>query len=92
MKNLIFDLQIFGGKGGTTVQSIYEPTEYELQLQQLEVDLVQSAYNPQAKDLANTAGVILKGSIGAMPVGFNEIFANGAIITPSTKNPKNVVK
>lgn len=48
MKNLIFDLQIFGGKGGTTVQSTYTPTQHELDLQELEVDLVKKAYNLQA--------------------------------------------
>ena len=35
---MIFDLQRFGGKGGTTIQSTYEPTQYELELQKLEVD------------------------------------------------------
>ena len=52
---MFFDLQRFGGKGGTTIQSTYEPTEYELRLQSLEVELTEEVLIPSAKKLGQTA-------------------------------------
>ncbi len=35
---LKFNLQLFGGKGGTSIQTTeYTPTEFELQLQEIQV-------------------------------------------------------
>ena len=53
---MFFDLQRFGGKGGTTIQSTYEPTEFELKLQKLEVELTSEELVPNAKMLAHMAG------------------------------------
>ena len=52
---MFFDLQRFGGKGGTTIQSTYEPTEYELRLQALEVELTEQVLVPSAKQLGTKA-------------------------------------
>ena len=52
---MFFDLQRFGGKGGTTIQSTYEPTEFELRLQALEVELTEQVLIPSAKKLGQTA-------------------------------------
>ena len=55
---MLFDLQRFGGKGGTTVQSTYEPTKYELELQALEVDYT-NAIMPNALELNSAAKNLL---------------------------------
>ena len=52
---MFFDLQRFGGKGGTTIQSTYEPTIFELTLQRLEVELTEEVLIPSAKKLGQTA-------------------------------------
>ena len=52
---MFFDLQRFGGKGGTTIQSTYEPTEYEKRLQALEVELTEEVLVPSAKKLGRKA-------------------------------------
>ena len=56
---MIFDLQRFGGKGGTTIQSTYEPTAFELRLQELEVELTEQVLVPSAKNLDNLPTIIL---------------------------------
>ncbi len=78
MLNLIFDLQIFGGKGGTTIQSTYEPTEFELELQQLEVSYT-SAIMPNALALNSSAATLLSGSIGTIPQDYNTLLTNGRV-------------
>ena len=55
-----FNLQRFGGKGGTTIQSTYEPTQYELELQQLEVAFTRDVLVPHATYLAGTAKNLLQ--------------------------------
>lgn len=76
MLNLIFDLQKFGGKGGTTIQSTYTPTTYELQLQQLEVSYT-SAIMPNALSLNSSAATLLSGSIGTIPQNYAALLALG---------------
>ena len=70
-----FNLQRFGGKGSsTTIQSTYEPTQYELELQSLEVryanDIMPNAMalNAKAKallDAADTAMTTISAGIGS---------------------------
>ncbi len=59
---MFFDLQRFGGKGGTTIQSTYEPTEFELKLQKLEVELTEDVLVPSAKKLGQTAYNLFDGA------------------------------
>lgn len=68
-----FDLQMFGGKGGSTtnVQS-YEPSEYELQLQKAQADYA-NAIAPNALWLNNVARGVLEDSLGTVQVDFNEL-------------------
>lgn len=67
-----FDLQLFGGGGGTTVNntSTYTPTEYELQLQKAQANYA-NAIAPNSLWLNDTARNILQNSIGAVQVDFN---------------------
>lgn len=69
-----FDLQRFGGKGGTTVSntSTYTPTPYELQLQKAQADYA-NAIAPNSLWLNDTARNILQNSIGAVQVDFNHL-------------------
>ena len=61
---LIFDLQLFGGKGGTSIQTTeYTPTEFELQLQKIQVDYT-TAIMPNALWLNDRARTVLENSIG----------------------------
>ena len=76
MKNLIFDLQKFGGKGGTTIQSTYQPTAQELELQQLEVSYT-SAIMPNALSLNSSVATLLSGSIGTIPQDYASLLASG---------------
>ena len=70
---LKFNLQLFGGKGGTSIQTTtYEPTEYELQLQQIQVAYTE-AISPNALWLNQRARVVLEGSIGE-DENYNETF------------------
>lgn len=75
MQMLIIDLQLF--KGGTTVNntSTYTPTEYELQLQKVQADYANKVA-PNAQWLNQTAGDILKNSIGAVQVDFSGLNDN----------------
>gem|GEM_PF-2744325 len=73
-----FNLQRFGGgKGGTTIQSTYEPTEFELKLQQLEVGYTEAimpnalALNSKAKNLLDAADAAMT-NIAASIGGFAE--------------------
>ncbi|MBQ7476531.1 MAG: hypothetical protein IJT06_03960, partial [Selenomonadaceae bacterium] len=70
---MIFDLQKFGGgKGGVTYQTTaYEPTEYELKLQQLQSEFVEDIM-PNAKDMNTIAKTILVGSLGDDPLDFSK--------------------
>lgn len=70
---MIFDLQRFGGgKGGVTYQtSSYEPTVYELKLQELQSNFVEGIM-PNASDLNTAAKTLLLGSIGEQPLDFAE--------------------
>ena len=73
-KNFSFDLQRFGGgKGGTTVTQTYEPTEYELLLQQAEVTYTMSIM-PAAMDLNTKAYDLLIDSGGAIPVQYAALY------------------
>ena len=54
-----FDLQRFGGgKGGTTITQTYEPTEWELGLQQLEFNFTGVTLIPNATHFADAFGSI----------------------------------
>lgn len=66
-----FDLQLFGGKGSsqTTVES-YQPTEYELQLQQAQANYA-NAVSPNALYLNDTARKLLEDSLGTVQVDYN---------------------
>ena len=68
-----FDLQMFGGKGGSTtnVQS-YEPSEYELELQKAQADYA-NAIAPNALWLNNVARGVLEDSLGTVQVDFDEL-------------------
>ena len=82
-----FDLQRFGGKGGVTYETTaYEPTTYELKLQELQSSFVEEIM-PNAKLLNTAAKTLLLGSIGDDPLDFaahldeahkryNEAYAN----------------
>ena len=72
--DFVFDLQLFGGGGGTTVNntSTYTPTEYELQLQKAQSDYA-NAIAPNSLWLNDTARNILQNSIGAVQVDFNRM-------------------
>ena len=68
---MIFDLQRFGGgKGGVTYQTqSYEPTAYELKLQELQAGFVEEIM-PNAKDLNTIAKKLLIDSIGDSVLNF----------------------
>lgn len=68
-----FDLQMFGGKGGSTtnVQS-YQPSEYELQLQKASANYA-DAVSPNAKWLNDVARGVLQNSLGTMQVNYDEL-------------------
>lgn len=69
--NFKFDLQLFGGGGGTTVnQQSYTPSEYELQLQKAQADYA-DAVAPNSLWLNDTARNLLAGSLGTVQVDFN---------------------
>jgi len=61
---MFFDLQRFGGKGGTTIQSTYEPTQYELDLQELEVTLTKNVLLPGATVLGKKAKQLFEMAVG----------------------------
>ena len=71
-KILMIDLQLFKGETTVTNTSTYTPTEYELQLQKIQADYAQSVA-PVAQWLNQTAGNILKDSIGAVQVNFDNL-------------------
>ena len=73
---MFFDLQRFGGKGGTTIQSTYEPTQYELELQQLEVAFTRDILVPHATYLAGTAKSALQSSQGVIDTISTNIYAD----------------
>ena len=69
--NFKFDLQLFGGGGGTTVnQQSYTPSEYELQLQKAQANYA-DAVAPNSLWLNDTARKLLAGSLGTVQVDFN---------------------
>jgi hypothetical protein len=70
----LFDLQLFGGGDGTTVNntSTYTPTEYELELQKAQSKYA-NAVSPNALWLNDTARNILQNSIGAVQVDYNRM-------------------
>ena len=71
--NFKFDLQLFGGGGGTTVnQQSYTPSAYELQLQKAQADYA-DAVAPNSLWLNDTAKGILQNSLGAVQVDFNKL-------------------
>jgi len=71
--NFKFDLQLFGGGGGTTVnQQAYTPSAYELQLQKAQADYA-DAVAPNSLWLNDTAKGILQNSLGAVQVDFNKL-------------------
>ncbi len=65
------DLQLFKGKGGSSVTNVqaYQPTEYELQLQKTQSDLA-NKYAPNASWLNDTAKNLLQNSLGAVQVDY----------------------
>lgn len=69
----IFDLQRFGGKGGSTtnVQS-YQPSEYELELQKASADYA-NAVAPNALWLNNEARKVLQDSLGTVQVDYDTL-------------------
>ena len=75
---MFFDLQRFGGKGGTTIQSTYEPTQYELRLQQLEVELTEEVLIPSAKKLGQTAYNSFEGVTASIQDVTNSIIGDWA--------------
>jgi len=78
VKKMFFDLQRFGGKGGTTIQSTYEPTQYELRLQQLEVELTEEVLIPSAKKLGQTAYNSFEGVTASIQDVTNSIIGDWA--------------
>lgn len=68
--SLTMNLQLF--KGGSTVvnNSTYTPTEYELQLQKIQADYANKV-SPNAQWLNDTAGNVLKNSLGSVQVDFS---------------------
>ena len=70
MQTLYIDLQLFKGSTTVTNTSTYTPTEYELQLQKIQADYANKVA-PIAQWLNQTAGNILKDSIGSVQVDFN---------------------
>ena len=75
---MFFDLQRFGGKGGTTIQSTYEPTIYELTLQRLEVELTEEVLIPSAKKLGQTAYNSFEGVTASIQDVTNSIIGDWA--------------
>lgn len=71
--NFEFDLQLFGGKGGsaTNVQS-YQPTAQEIRLQKQAADYSE-AVAPNALDLNNKAKGLLENSLGETQVDYNAL-------------------
>lgn len=71
--DFIFDLQLFGGKGGSTtnVQS-YQPSAYELQLQKATADYA-DAVSPNALWLNNVARGVLQDSLGTVQVDYDAL-------------------
>ena len=65
-----FDLQKFGGGGGTT--QTYEPSEHELELQRISADYA-NAVAPNALYLNDTAKNVLKDSLGTVQVDYNNL-------------------
>lgn len=69
-----FDLQRFGGgKGGTTVTQTYEPTQFELELQQAE-SLYAKTIVPFALKLNEYAYLNLIDSGGTIPVQYDQLY------------------
>ena len=68
-----FDLQRFGGgKGGVTYQTAeYQPTVYELRLQELQVGFVEKIM-PNAESLNAYAGNLLENSIAINPISIGD--------------------
>lgn len=77
----IFDIQRFGGKGGSTtnVQS-YQPSEYELQLQSAAADYA-DAVSPNALWLNNEARKVLQDSLGTVQVDYDSLNQQAQDIT-----------
>lgn len=71
-----FDLQLHGGKGGSTtnVQS-YQPTKQEIRMQEQAADYSE-AISPNAKWLNDTARKLLESSLGDTQVNYNELNKN----------------
>ncbi len=70
-----FDLQRFGGgKGGTTITQTYEPTKWELGLQELEYNYSASSLMPAAELLSADALNLLNQSGGSIPVHYDDLF------------------
>lgn len=91
MLKFIFDLQRFGGgKGGTTVTQTYEPTEWELGLQQLEFNFVGTALIPNATHLSTIAVDHLQESGAEIPVHYDDLFLDADVkITEGLSGLKN---
>lgn len=66
-----FDIQRFGGGGGSTTQT-YEPSEYELQLQDAQAQYAK-AIAPNAYWLNDVARSLLENSLGTVQVDFNAL-------------------
>lgn len=81
LTNFLFDLQRFGGKGGTTVTQSYEPTEFERGLQELEYNFALSAAFPSAMNLNGLALGHLNNSGNSYPIHYDDLFidADGKI-------------
>ena len=76
IEKIFFDLQRFGGgKGGTTVTQTYEPTIWELTLQEVEATYA-VAIQPSAINLNSYAYNMLIESGGTIPVNYADLFLN----------------
>ena len=68
---MLFDLQRF--KGNTTNTTSYEPTEYELAMQRMQVEDYEKYLRPGLQWLAQTAPDMIKNTLGAVPVDYQSL-------------------
>ena len=76
MTKFVFDLQRFGGKGGTTVTQMYEPTDAEKKMQELEYNFAASCLVPNAVQLNDRAMGHLDNSGANIPVHYDDLFTD----------------
>lgn len=69
---LIFTLQLFGGKGGSTTVTTRDPTQEEQRITAAQADIIEQ-YAPQAIELNKLAADLLRDSYGTVQVDFNQL-------------------